>query len=183
MKQVLPVNKLVFLDETGTNIGMDRAKGWAPKGTRAKGVRPFRNWKNYTTVGAIRLSGPVAKRTFDGAMNLKRFTHYVRADLAPRLRRDDVVVMDNLGSHYAPEALAAIEAAGAHVLFLPPYSPDWNPIEKAWFMFKNILRRIKARSPEALRRAIRRAWSKLKKSNLAPVFDHCGYGSSKAQPN
>ena len=162
---------------------MTRRYGRSPIGQRLTCPVPHGHYQTTTLIAALRLKGPQAPWLFGGAMDGELFLAWVKQGLVLCLQPDDVVVMDNLGSHYAPEALAAIEAAGAHALFLPPYSPDWNPIGKAWFMFKNILRRIKARSPEALRRAIRRAWSTLKKSNLAPVFDHCGYGSSKAQPN
>lgn len=183
LKAVLPAEKLVFLDETGTNLGMDRTRGWAPQGMRAKGVRPFRSWKNYTTVGAIRLTGPVVRRTFDGPMNSERFSLFVRANLVPRLEADDIVVMDNLSAHYVPEAVAAIEAVGAHVLFLPPYSPDWNPIEMAWFMFKTSLRRIAPRTVDDLKAAICSAWRRLGRTTFANIFKHCGYLPQEAQSN
>lgn len=100
----------------------------------------------------------------------------MRHDLAPRLKKDDVVVMDNLQAHYATDAFQAIEARGAHVLFLPPYSPDMNPIEMVWSWIKNLLRRVAARAFESLIAAISAAWRRVKGLSLQAFFKTSGYG-------
>lgn len=174
--EVLPMENLVFLDESGCNVAMTRTHGWAPEGERAHSSRPFNHGDNITLIGAIRASGPVVLRRMRGSMNKERFINFVRHDLAPRLAKDDVVVLDNLGSHYADEAIQAIEARCAHVLFLPRYSPDMNPIEMVWSWVKRQLRRVAARTFDSLLGAINTAWRRVKRLSLTAFIRACGYG-------
>lgn len=176
---LIPARKLVFLDETGCNVTLSRLRGWAPSGVRAEAFRPVNRGKNVTVTGAIRLTGQVCLKTLVGAMNKERFVDFVRQCLAPRLEVDDVVVMDNLRAHYADEAIEAIESRGAHVLFLPPYSPDLNPIELLWAALKRHIRRTAARELGSLRNAIRAAWRRTRRLQLANLFRACGYHQGK----
>ena len=125
----LDPEKLVFIDETWASTNMARRCGRAPKGERLRAAIPHGHWKTTTFVAALRLEGIVAPLVFDGPINAQVFEAYVEQFLAPTLRAGDVVVMDNLSSHKRPKVRDLIEATGAHLLYLPPYSPDFNPIE------------------------------------------------------
>lgn len=126
-------------------------------------------------ISSIRLDGTTACMTIDGATNTEVFRAYVNAVLLPTLRPGDVVVMDNLGAHKNPETIGAITGAGARVLFLPPYSPDLNPIELMWSKVKNLLRGAEARTPDALFAAVGNALSQITAKDAAHWFAHCGY--------
>jgi len=125
-------------------------RGWAPKGERLPGKAPFGHWNTSTFIAALRHDRIDAPWVFDGPINGEIFRTYVEKVLVPTLRPGDVVVMDNLGSHKSVPVRRAIRAAGAHLLFLPPYSPDLNPIEQAFAKLKHRLRGATARSREAL---------------------------------
>lgn len=122
--------RLVFLDETWTSTNMARTRGRAPRGERLRSGVPHGHWKTTTFVAGLRLSGLTAPFVLDGPINRDAFQTYVERVLVPELTPGDTVVMDNLGSHKGPAVRAAIEAAGARLLFLPPYSPDFNPIDE-----------------------------------------------------
>ena len=135
MKRVAP-ERLVFLDESGANLSMGRTHAWIPRGTERVERRPM-NWgTNLTMVGAMRLSGWVTLSTMFKTANGDRFVAWVRRQLAPKLRRDDIVILDNARAHKDARVVALVEARGARVEFLPPYSPDFNPIEPCWGLAK-----------------------------------------------
>lgn len=131
-----------------------------------------------TMVSAIRLSGVFAGHSFVGAMNAERFRAWVKAFLVPGLSEGDVVVMDNLGSHKDGEAREAIEGVGARVLYLPPYSPDFNPDEQVWSKTKTILRGLAKRTVDGLLSVIGKAIDSITPQDCAGFFKHCGYGTS-----
>lgn len=138
--------KLVFLDETGANTKMTRRYGRAPRGERVVDAVPHGHWKTTTFVAALRADGLVAPMVIDGAMNGDVFVAYTEQVLVPTLRAGDIVVMDNLSSHKRVAAVRAIERAGCSVVYLPPYSPDYNPIELAFAKIKARLRAAELRT-------------------------------------
>ena len=140
---------LIFVDESGTSTKMARLRGRAPRGERFRAAVPHGHWKT-TFVGGLRLGGMTAPMVLDGPMNGPAFLAYVEQVLAPTLRHGDMVVMDNLPAHKVAGVRAIIEAAGARMRLLPPYSPDFNPIELAFAKLKAILRRAAARTIPAL---------------------------------
>ena len=166
---------LVFLDETWAATNMARRYGRAPRGQRALDAVPHGHWKTTTVVAALRADGITAPLVLDGAINGESFLAYVRQFLAPALRPGDVLVMDNLPSHKVAGVREAIEAAGATLRYLPPYSPDLNPIEPAWAKVKGELRRLAARTPDALHKALGPALDAVTAQNAAGFFRHAGY--------
>ena len=145
--------RLVFIDETWTKTNMTRLHGWAPKGERLVDKVPHGHWKTATFLAALRNDRIEAPCLFDGPINGERFHAYVEQFLAPTLKPDDVVVLDNLGSHKGKAVRRAIRDAGARLVFLPKYSPDLNPIEQVFAKFKTRLRKAGARSYEAVSQA------------------------------
>ncbi|MDR6287480.1 transposase [Methylopila jiangsuensis] len=137
----LDPERLVFIDETWASTNMARTRGRAPRGERLRAAVPHGHWKTTTFVAGLRLSGMVAPMALDGPINGRSFQAYVDQVLVPELKPGDVVVMDNLGSHKGAGVRAAIKAAGAELLYLPPYSPDFNPIENAFSKLKALLRK------------------------------------------
>ena len=135
--------RLIFIDETWLNTKMTRLRGRAPKGERLRAGIPHGHWRTTTFVAGLRLSGIDAPMV-DGPINGESFLAYVRQVLVPTLRPGDVVIMDNLGSHKSAAVREAIDAAGAELRFLPPYSPDLNPIENAFAKLKALLRKVAA---------------------------------------
>jgi transposase len=142
--------KLVFIDETGLSTKMARLRGRAPRGERCRAGVPHGHWKTTTFTGALRLTGMTAPFVYDGAMNGSVFLAYIEQVLVPTLKPGDVVVMDNLPAHKAAGVRDAIQAAGATLLFLPPYSPDFNPIENAFAKLKALMRAKAERTITAL---------------------------------
>ena len=165
----------MFLDESGAQTTMTRTRGRAPRGQRVVAKVPGGHWRIVTVIGAVRTGGPFAAATLVGATDSDVFRSYVREVLAPELRRGDVVVMDNLSPHKAPGVREAVEAAGATVRYLPPYSPDFNPIENVWSKVKGVLRSLAARSVEALHDAVGTALATVTPADCAGFFRHCGY--------
>ena len=149
-QRALDAKRLVFVDETGAPTKMARLRGRAPKGERCVAAIPHGHWKTTTFVAGLRLSGMSAPMVLDGPMNGPAFLAYVEQVLAPTLQPGDIVIMDNLAPHKAAGVRKAIEAVGAGLLLLPPYSPDLNPIENAFAKLKAILRKIAARTRDAL---------------------------------
>jgi transposase len=145
---------LIFLDESGVSTQMTRRYARAPRGVRVHESTPEGNWKILTILGAMSLRGMIATMTIEAATDADIFLAYLDQILCPALRPGDVVVMDNLSSHKVAGVRERIEVAGAELLYLPPYSPDLNPIEKAWAKLKQRLRTAKARTAEALEQAI-----------------------------
>jgi transposase len=167
---------LIFLDESGVTTQMTRLWGRALKGERIHEATPQGNWKVLTTIGAISLRGFEAVMTVEEPTNGVIFTTYVEQILAPQLKPGDVVIMDNLSAHKVSGIRELIEAQGAKVSYLPPYSPDLNPIELAWSKFKQFLRTAKARTKRKLNQAITAALQAITADNAAAWFRHCGYG-------
>jgi transposase len=157
----LDPERLVFIDETWASTNMARLRGRAPKGKRLRTGIPHGHWRTTTFVAGLRLTGMVAPTVLDGPINGEAFQAYVDQVLVPELRPGDIVIMDNLGSHKGRAVRAAIEAAGAKLLYLPPYSPDFNPIENAFSKLKALLRKAAERTVDAL-------WDTI--GALIPVF-------------
>lgn len=157
----LDPEKLVFIDETGASTTMTRQRGRCPVGERLVCKTPWGHWKTTTFVGGLRASGMTAPLVLDGPMNAEAFLAYVEQILVPTLKPGDIVIMDNLSSHKGPAVEAAITAAGATLRYLPPYSPDLNPIEQAFSKLKAHLRKAAARTLEAL-------WATI--ASLLPLF-------------
>lgn len=171
----LEPERLVFIDETGASTKMARMRGRAPKGERCRAPIPHGHWKTTTFTGALRLSGMTAPMVLDGPMNGPAFIAYVEQILAPTLCPGDIVIMDNLPAHKPNAVRMAIEAAGARLCFLPPYSPDFNPIENAFSRLKAILRKTAARTIDELWNAIGEAISTFTPGECQNYFAACGY--------
>jgi transposase len=146
----LDPERLVFIDETGTSTNMARLRGRAPRGERLIGKIPHGHWKTTTFVAGLRSTALTAPCVIDGPMNGNAFIAYVEQILAPSLKSGDIVVLDNLSAHKVPGVREAIVAAGATLLYLPPYSPDFNPIEQLFAKLKALLRKAAERSVHAL---------------------------------
>jgi transposase len=171
----LDPERLVFIDETWASTNMARRYGRAPKGERLRAGIPHGHWKTTTFVAGLRLTGIVAPMVLDGPINGRRFQTYVDQVLVPELKPGDVVVMDNLGSHKGEGVRAAIEAAGASLLYLPPYSPDFNPIENAFAKLKAMLRKAAERTVEGLWTAIGCLIDQFTPQECANCFAAAGY--------
>lgn len=146
--------RLVFIDETWVKTNMEPLRGWAPRGQRLPARVPHGHWKTLTFIGALRHDRLEAPWVIDGPINGELFTLYVETQLVPTLKKGDIVILDNLGSHKGLAARRAIQAVRAHLLFLPPYSPDLNPIEQFFAKLKHLLR---AQQP----RTVEQTWTKL----------------------
>ena len=148
------IRRLVFIDETWAKTNMTPLRGWAARGKRLIGKAPFGHWNTMTFIAALRHDAITAPWVIDGPINGNIFRTYVEKVLAPTLRKGDIVILDNLGSHKAPAIRNAIRAAGARLLFLPAYSPDLNPIEQVFAKLKHLLRNAAERSKDAVWRRI-----------------------------
>ena len=166
---------LVFIDETGASTKMARLRGRARRGQRCRAPIPHGHWKTTTFTGALRLSGMTAPMVLDGPMNGAAFQAYLEQVLVPTLFPSDVVVMDNLPAHKGSAVRTAIEGAGARLLYLPPYSPDFNPIENAFSKLKAALRKAAARTIPQLWDVIGRALPTYTPAECANYFTAAGY--------
>lgn len=171
----LDPERLIFIDETWLNTKMARLRGRAPRGERLRASLPYGHWQTTTFVAGLRLSGIDAPMVVDGPINGEIFLAYIRHVLVPTLRPGDIVVMDNLGSHKGAGVRAEIEAAGAELLFLPPYSPDFNPIENAFSKLKALLRKAAARTRDHLWDAVAGAIEHFSADECANYFTAAGY--------
>lgn len=171
----LDPERLVFIDETGLNTKMARLRGRSPKGERCRAAVPHGHWKTTTFTGALRLTGMTAPMVLDGAMNGDAFRAYVEQVLTPTLSPGDIVIMDNLPAHKAAGIRDAIEAAGARLRYLPPYSPDFNPIENAFSKLKALLRAKAERTIDGLWNAVGEIVTMFAPSECANYFAACGY--------
>ena len=174
----LNVDALVFIDETGTATNMARAHGRAPRGERLVGKVPQGHWKTTTFVAGLRADALTAPGVIDGPMNGDAFRAYVEQILAPTLKPDDIVVMDNLRAHKVPGVRQAIETTGAKLLYLPPYSPDFNPIEQLFAKLKALLRKAGERSIESLWQRIAILLDSFPADECANYFRNAGYASA-----
>lgn len=168
----------MFLDETWASTNMDRRYGRAPRGERLRVGVPHGHWKTTTFVAGLRRSGIVAPFVIDGPINRTAFETYVAKVLVPEIGPGDIVVMDNLSSHRGPQVRATIEAAGARLLYLPPYSPDFNPIENAFAKLKALLRKAAARTIPSLWNAIGRMINTFTPAECANYFAAAGYDAT-----
>ena len=168
--------RLVFIDESGFHTSMTRLRARAPRGKRAYGKVPRNRGKNQTLIASITLEGGMGEAiAIKGSTDAELFETYVEEFLAPSLNEGQVVVLDGLGAHRTEKVRELIEARGAELLFLPSYSPDLNPIEEAFSKIKNIVRKIGARTREALDETISEAMSAVTLEDVTGWFTHCGY--------
>ncbi len=168
--------RLVFVDESGFNTSMRRLRARAPRGKRAYGKVPRNRGKNTTLIAAITLQGGMGESmTLEGATDALAFEAYIEHVLAPSLSEGQVVVLDKLGAHRTDRVRELIEARGADLVLLPSYSPDLNPIEEAFSKIKSIVRKVGARTREALVEAIERALAAVTPEEATGWFDHAGY--------
>lgn len=174
----LSPDSVVFLDESGAKTNMARRYGRAFGGARCIDFTPHGHWKTATMLSAIRRDGVLRGATVmvDGAVDGQTFLTYAERCLAPSLRRGDVVVMDNLAAHKVAGVVEAVEAVGASVWYLPPYSPDLNPIEKLWSKVKSWLRRVSARTFDGLCDAVADALRSVTAAECTNYFAACGWG-------
>ena len=168
--------RLIFIDETGTTTKMTRLRGRSMKGERLNSKAPFGHWGTQTFVAGLRCDGLIAPWVIDAPMNRVIFEAYVETQLAPALRPGDVVILDNLSSHKSERAEKIIRAQGAWLLFLPPYSPDLNPIEMAFAKLKARLRAAAARTIDDLWKAIGSICSLFTPEDCSNYFQAAGYG-------
>lgn len=171
----MDAGRLIFLDESGATTEMTRRYGRGERGERVREGTPASHWRTLTIWGAIRASGWVAAMTIEAATGGDVFLSYLEQVLCPQLRPGEIVVMDNLSTHKVDGVRALIEGAGAELWYLPPYSPDFNPIEKCWPQVKQLLRKAKARSVEALEQAVAEALAAVTLDNTQACYRHCGY--------
>ena len=157
---------------------MTRMYGRAPEGERLVDNPPHGHWQTTSIISAMRLEGVVASMALDGPFNELAFDAYIQKLLVPNLHAGDIVVMDNLAAHYSSDAIEAIEQAGATAWFLPPYSPDFNPIEQMWSKAKQTIRRIAAREFETLVDAIGQALATITTHDCQGFFQGCGYSQT-----
>lgn len=173
-KDIAP-EKLVFLDEAGFHAKLDRTQARSQRGERAPFYRPSLPFKTYTMTGAVRLSGPVVMRGSAVPMNKRRFLCFLRQTLLPRLQPGDVLVMDNLAAHRNKMVRKVCRLWDIRVVYLPPYSPEYNPIEMVWGWMKSRLRSRLNRAAQCFRYAVAGAWRKAAKLSMPNLFRKCGY--------
>jgi transposase len=169
------VEHLKFIDESGAHLGLTRLYGRAAPGERVSEATPGYSGKHYTVIAALGLSEITATWLLEDALTREAFEVYVTQVLAPTLQTSDVVLIDNLNVHKSEIARHAIESRGARLEFLPPYSPDLNPIEKCWSKVKSVLRRLKARTFDELVAALEIAFQAITPEDARAWFAHCGY--------
>lgn len=167
--------KLVFVDESGINTNMTRRYGRAKGGNRVVDYVPLNTSKTTTVISSMRLDGRVAYTSFQGGTNGERFKEYLRDTLVPTLHEGDIVIMDNLSAHKVQGVAEIIVAAGAEVLYLPPYSPDLSPIEKLWSKMKSLLRAWQVRDVQLLPAAVQKAMAAISASDCLGWFSCSGY--------
>ena len=172
------VERLVFLDESGVNTAMFRRYGRCRRGERLVDAVPAGHRQSDTLLAAVRLDGVVALMVLDGSVTGESFVEYVRPSLVPELRPGDIVVMDNLPAHKGAAVEAEIDRAGCRLAYLPPYSPDWNPIEPMWSKVKSAVRRAAARTFDALVDAVGDALRSVTIEDCEGYFEHCGYDAT-----
>jgi transposase len=169
--------RLVFIDETWVKTNMEPLRGWGPRKERLKAHVPHGHWKTMTFLAALRHDRIDAPWVVDGPINGKVFSAYVEKVLVPTLVQGDIVVLDNLGSHKGKPARAAIRAAGAHLLFLPPYSPDLNPIEQVFAKLKHLIRKARTRAFEDTWRTVGKTLDTFAPNECENYLKNSGYVS------
>ena len=171
----IDARRLVFVDEFGVTIRLARLFGWAPRGTRSRGLIPRNYGTNLSVCAALSLDGITAAMTIEGAVDSLAFVPYVERILVPTLKPRQIVIMDNLSVHKQAAVRQAIEAVGARVVFLPSYSPDFTPVEMAISVIKQALRRVEAKTRETLEAALPTTLDEVSRHDALNMFRHCGY--------
>ena len=174
----MPAERLVFLDESGASTQMTRRYGRSPVGQRLVCPVPQGHYQTTTMIAAVRLQGPQAPWLFDGPMDGELFLAWVKQGLVPVLQHDDVVILDNLSTHKVAGVAAAIAAAGARLAYLPPYSPDFNPIENLWSKVKAGLKSRAPRTARQLLKAAAAAFAAVTPEDCQGFLLHAGYATS-----
>ena len=174
----MKLDRLVFLDEFGAATNMARAYARGPRGQRVVCKTPHGHWKVLSTIAALTVHGMLGYGTFDGATDTDTFLTFLREGLVPHLRPGQVVVLDNLPAHKSPKVDELVESTGARVLRLPPYSPDFNPIEMAISKIKSVLRKLARRTVDALQEAIGQAVNAITADDALAFIRHCGYAAT-----
>jgi transposase len=169
------LDQFVFLDEFGATTNMARTHARGPRGQRIVCKTPHGHWKILSTIAALTVHGMLGCGTFDGATDTETFLAFLREGLVPHLKCGQVVVLDNLPAHKSAKVDALIESVGARVLRLPPYSPDFNPIEMAISKIKSVLRKLARRTVDALFTAIGEAVASITAADAIGFIRHCGY--------
>ena len=170
--------RLVFLDEMGLKTDLTRLRGWAEGGKRLIEAVPGGKWETNTLLQAIALDGTRAAMVLDGPLDAISFAGFCEWLLAPALHPGDIVVMDNLSSHKSTRSIQSIEAAGARVAYLPPYSPDLNPIENIFAKIKQLIRSLRPRNLRQILRATTKSLTGITTDDIEAVFLHCGYDTT-----
>ena len=178
LRRRLDPGRLVFIDETWLKTNMAPLRGWAPRGHRLPGWAPQGHWKTLTFIAALRHDRVTAPCVFDGPINGSSFTAYVKQVLLPTLSAGDIVIMDNLGSHKGKTVRDAIHDAGARLLFLPPYSPDLNPIEQLFSKLKHLMRKASPRTVDTAWRRVGTLLNTVTHDECQNYFKNAGYGSA-----
>lgn len=173
----MPSTRLVFVDESGANTKMTRLYGRCPVGRRLMARQPHSHYQTSTLIAGLGLHGARAPWVFEGPMDGEMFLAWVRQGLVPTLHRQDVVILDNLATHKVAGVRQAIEAVGAHLMYLPPYSPDFNPIENLWSKVKSILRRLCPRTADELLHAVAVAFAAISAADCHGFFLHARYAT------
>jgi transposase len=166
------------VDETWLKTNMTRVRGWSRRGTPLKAYVPQGRWKTLTFMAGLRLDRIEAPWVLDGPINRESFETWILTQLIPLLKAGDIVILDNLSSHKSAKARKAIRAAGAHLFFLPPYSPDLNPIEQVFAKLKTLIRKEEARTPEGLCEGTARALKAFTPIECSNYLRNCGYASA-----
>ena len=169
------LRRLVFLDETSLNTKLVKTTGWAPVGARLVDHAPFGHWNTQTFIAALRHDRLTAPWVIEGAINRELFNTYIETQLVPTVNSGDVVILDNLSSHKSPDAAKMLESVGAWFLFLPPYSPDLNPIEMAFSKLKTLIRKAAARSYDELWKAVGTVCDLFSDEECRNYFEAAGY--------
>ncbi len=177
LQGILPED-LIFIDESGVNLSLVRFFARAPKGKRARGKRPIKRGKNVSLIGAIGFEGIITQISLIGATDGLTFEAFISQKLVPKLWKGACVIMDNCSIHKGKEIENLIAAAGAKLIYLPPYSPDFSPIENCWSKIKSILCSIGARNYLDLAKAIEEAFNKVSLNDIRSWFTHCCYCTS-----
>lgn len=177
-QETVDPERLVFLDEMGLKTDLTRLRGWAESGERLIEAVPGGKWQTNTLVQAIALDGTRAAMVLDGPIDGNSFAGFCEWLLAPALNPGDILVLDNLNSHKSKQAIQAIEAVGARVAYLPPYSPDLNPIENIFAKLKQFVRSLRPRNLRGIISATAAALKQITLDDIEAVFLHCGYGQS-----
>ena len=172
----LDASDLIFIDESGCHPGIGPLKGWSPRGVPLFGPEQvYARKQHISIIGAVSCTGTIARATVRGGVGSREFTRFIEKKLTPLLRPGQIVFMDNLNAHKSSRVRHLIESAGATVQFLPPYSPDLNPIEAAWSKMKHFIRKTVPTTITQLRNAIYHSWSLIQMSDLQGWYRYCGY--------